>query len=118
MRLLAGPAHAQTAPRDGDKVGDAGSGLHAGGDRRQDLRLSKDLKGTGSCWGRSQSVDRWSTGQCDSFRQSGELIRAFDTAYFMISVDTLEDNKAFAEKEHADFPMLAIRTRRSRSRIR
>jgi len=25
----------------------------------------------------------------------------------MISVDNLEDNKAFAEKEHADFPMLA-----------
>ena len=25
----------------------------------------------------------------------------------MISVDMLEDNKAFAEKEHADFPMLA-----------
>ena len=25
----------------------------------------------------------------------------------MVSVDTLEDNKAFAAKEHADFPMLA-----------
>ncbi len=25
----------------------------------------------------------------------------------MVSVDTLEDNKAFAEKEHADFPLLA-----------
>jgi peroxiredoxin Q/BCP len=25
----------------------------------------------------------------------------------MISVDTLDDNKAFAEKEHADFTMLA-----------
>ena len=25
----------------------------------------------------------------------------------MISVDNLADNKAFAEKEHADFPMLA-----------
>jgi len=25
----------------------------------------------------------------------------------MISVDTLEDNKAFSEKEHADFPMFA-----------
>jgi len=25
----------------------------------------------------------------------------------MASVDTLEDNKAFAAKEHADFPMLA-----------
>src|SRR5438132_2150085 len=35
------------------------------------------------------------------------MIRKFDTAYFMISVDTLADNKAFAEKEHADFPMLA-----------
>ena len=35
------------------------------------------------------------------------MIRQFDTAYFMISVDTLEENKAFAEKEHADFPLLA-----------
>jgi thioredoxin-dependent peroxiredoxin len=25
----------------------------------------------------------------------------------MVSVDTLDENKAFAEKEHADFPMLA-----------
>jgi thioredoxin-dependent peroxiredoxin len=25
----------------------------------------------------------------------------------MVSVDSLADNKAFAEKEHADFPMLA-----------
>jgi peroxiredoxin Q/BCP len=28
-------------------------------------------------------------------------------AYFMVSVDTPEDNKAFAEKEHADFVMLS-----------
>ncbi len=35
------------------------------------------------------------------------MIRKFDANYFMISVDTLEDNKAFAEKEHADFTMLA-----------
>ena len=35
------------------------------------------------------------------------MIRKFDTAYFMISVSVLEDNKAFAEKEHADFPLLA-----------
>src|SRR5215213_6874234 len=35
------------------------------------------------------------------------MIREFDTAYFMISVDSLEDNKAFALKEQADFPMLA-----------
>ena len=35
------------------------------------------------------------------------MIRKFNTAYFMISVDTLADNKGFAEKEHADFPLLA-----------
>jgi peroxiredoxin Q/BCP len=28
-------------------------------------------------------------------------------AYFMVSVDTPEDNKAFAEKEHADFTLLS-----------
>jgi thioredoxin-dependent peroxiredoxin len=39
------------------------------------------------------------------------MIRAFDVAYFMISVDTLEDNTAFAKKEDADFPILADPTR-------
>jgi thioredoxin-dependent peroxiredoxin len=39
------------------------------------------------------------------------LIRAFDVAYFMISVDTLADNTAFAKKESADFPILADPTR-------
>jgi len=39
------------------------------------------------------------------------LIRAFDVAYFMISVDTLEDNTAFAQKESADFPLLADPTK-------
>jgi peroxiredoxin Q/BCP len=38
---------------------------------------------------------------------SGELIRKFDVAYFMASVDTPEDNKGFAEKEKADFPILS-----------
>ena len=31
--------------------------------------------------------------------------------YFMVSVDTPEDNKAFAEKEHADFPILSDPTK-------
>ena len=35
------------------------------------------------------------------------MIREYDVAYFMVSVDTPEDNKAFAEKEHADFPLLS-----------
>ena len=41
------------------------------------------------------------------------MIKAFDVAYFMISVDTLEDNTAFAKKENADFPMLADPTKQT-----
>ena len=39
------------------------------------------------------------------------MIRAFDVAYFMVSVDTLEDNTAFAQKEQADFPIMADPTK-------
>ena len=35
------------------------------------------------------------------------MIRKYDIVYFMASVDKPEDNKAFAEKEHADFVMLS-----------
>jgi peroxiredoxin Q/BCP len=47
------------------------------------------------------------TVQCNSLRASGQLIRQFDAAYFMASTDTPEENKGFAEKEHADFPILS-----------
>jgi len=40
-------------------------------------------------------------------RDNGPVIRGFDVAYFMISVDKPEENKAFAEKEGADFPLLS-----------
>lgn len=39
------------------------------------------------------------------------MIRQYDVAYFMISVDSLEDNTAFAKKESADFPLLADPTK-------
>jgi thioredoxin-dependent peroxiredoxin len=39
--------------------------------------------------------------------EHGHEIRGYDVAYFMASVDTLEDNTAFAKKESADFPLLA-----------
>ncbi|MDA9050626.1 peroxiredoxin family protein [Pseudomonadales bacterium] len=40
-------------------------------------------------------------------RDSDQEIRQFDVAYFMASVDSLEDNKAFAEKNGASFPILS-----------
>ena len=35
------------------------------------------------------------------------MIKKYNAKYFMISVDALEDNKGFAEQQHADFPLLA-----------
>jgi peroxiredoxin Q/BCP len=44
-------------------------------------------------------------------RDNGPVIKSFDVAYFMISVDTPEENKRFAEQEKADFPMLSDPTK-------
>ena len=45
--------------------------------------------------------------QCKALRDSAEEIQKYDVAYFMVSVDSLEDNTAFAEQNHASFPVLA-----------
>src|SRR5690554_2421771 len=45
--------------------------------------------------------------ECKSLADNGHLIREFDVAYFMISVDPLIDNKGFAAETNADFPLLS-----------
>jgi thioredoxin-dependent peroxiredoxin len=45
--------------------------------------------------------------QCKALRDSANEIQNFDVAYFMASVDTLEDNTAFAAEHAAGFPILA-----------
>ena len=49
--------------------------------------------------------------ECKSLAENGKLIRAYDVVYFMASVDQLADNKGFAEKEKADFPLLSDPTK-------
>jgi len=49
--------------------------------------------------------------ECKSLAEKGDLIKKFNTTYFMASVDSLEDNKGFAEKEKADFPLLSDPTK-------
>jgi peroxiredoxin Q/BCP len=52
--------------------------------------------------------------ECRSFAAAGDRIRKYDVAYFMASVDPVEGekgNKAFAESEKADFPILADPTK-------
>lgn len=45
--------------------------------------------------------------ECKSLAENGHLIRKYDARYFMISVDPLETNTAFATEHGADFPLLS-----------
>lgn len=45
--------------------------------------------------------------ECKSLTENGHLIREYDVAYFMASVDPLEANTGFAESLDADFPLLS-----------
>ena len=45
--------------------------------------------------------------ECKSLAENGHLIKKYDVAYFMASVDPLADNVGFAEATKADFPLLS-----------
>ena len=47
------------------------------------------------------------TAECKSFAENGPVLRQYDIAYFMASVDTPEKNKEFATAQNADFPLLS-----------
>ena len=54
------------------------------------------------------------TMECKSLAANGDKIRKYEVAYFMASVDPVEGekgNKAFAESEKADFPVLSDPTK-------
>tara|TARA_R110001583_G_scaffold178457_2_gene334303 strand:+ start:371 stop:904 length:534 start_codon:yes stop_codon:yes gene_type:complete len=50
---------------------------------------------------------RGCTIECKSLVEKGHLIRELNVSYFMASVDPLDDNRDFAKKTGADFPMLS-----------
>ncbi|WP_425451871.1 peroxiredoxin family protein [Candidatus Colwellia aromaticivorans] len=54
---------------------------------------------------------RGCTFECKSLIEQGHLIREYNVSYFMISVDPLDDNRDFAKKTGADFPMLSDPTK-------
>ena len=45
--------------------------------------------------------------ECKSLAEKGHLLKEYDVAYFMASVDSFEKNSAFAESSEADFPLLS-----------
>jgi len=55
---------------------------------------------------------RGCTFECKSLIEQGHLIREYDVSYFMVSVDPLDDNRDFAKKTGADFPMLSDPTKK------
>ncbi len=50
---------------------------------------------------------RGCTIECKSLAENGHLIRQYDAQYFMISVDPIDQNIAFANEYNADFPLLS-----------
>lgn len=54
---------------------------------------------------------RGCTIECKSLTEQGHLIREYNVSYFMVSVDPLDDNRDFAKKTKADFPMLSDPTK-------
>ncbi len=54
---------------------------------------------------------RGCTFECKSLVEKGHLIRKYNASYFMASVDPLDDNRDFAKKTDADFPMLSDPTK-------
>jgi thioredoxin-dependent peroxiredoxin len=71
------------------------------------------------CRGRKAVVIAWfpkaftwgCTIECKSLAMKGDLIKKYNAAYFMASTDPLDANTGFAEKEHADFPILSDPTK-------
>lgn len=54
-----------------------------------------------------KAYTRGCTIECKSLAENGHLIKKYDVSYFMASVDPLEDNRGFAKKYKADFPLLS-----------
>jgi peroxiredoxin Q/BCP len=50
---------------------------------------------------------RGCTIECRSLVEKGHLVREYNVSYVMASVDPIDDNRDFAKKTSADFPMLS-----------
>ncbi len=58
-----------------------------------------------------KAFTRGCTIECKSLAEKGDLIRRYQAAYFMASVDPVDENAKFAAEQQADFPLLSDPTK-------
>lgn len=58
-----------------------------------------------------KAFTRGCTIECKSLAEGGHLIRKYQAAYFMASVDPLDENAKFGAEQKADFPLLSDPTK-------
>jgi peroxiredoxin Q/BCP len=97
------------------KVGDAAPdfSLQASDGKAYKLSDFKGKKAVVVAWF-PKAFTQGCTIECKSLAANGDKIRKYDVAYFMASVDPLDGeqgNKAFAESQKADFPLLSDPTK-------
>ena len=114
--VLAGLGMAAAPASAGDlKVGDQAPNFKLQATDGETYQLS-DFKGKSTvvlAWF-PKAFTQGCTIECKSLAEHGDMIKKYNAQYFMISVDQLEGekgNKAFAESEHADFPLLSDPTK-------
>jgi peroxiredoxin Q/BCP len=90
------------------KVGDAAPDftLQASDGKSYSLSSFKGKQAVVLAWF-PKAYTKGCTIECKSLAENGHLIKKFDVTYFMASVDAVEDNKGFADQQHADFPLLS-----------
>ena len=115
LSLLAATTAATTATAAELKVGDMAPDfkLQASDGKTYTLSEFKGKKAVVLAWF-PKAFTSGCTIECKSLAKNGDKIRKYDVAYFMASVDPVEGekgNKAFAESEKADFPMLGDPTK-------
>lgn len=105
------PQQAPAAPKAELKVGDAAPDFTLPASDGKTYKLS-DFKGKQAvviAWF-PKAFTRGCTVECKSLAANSDKIRKYDVAFFMASVDAVDGdkgNKAFAESEKVDFPILS-----------